>query len=187
MTTWASRYSLVRRVSQVDRLQLSSSDTDLHFLHLSSVQVHIFSPQAHRCSHDSLWDLSSLDHTRGPRCSLPVSWGRFHLSVQDLSLGHTAVRRQFQGHRRRFLQFPHPLHFTLILEGLLLHQIWDMQGQHPHLLQLLTLLRRQWPAGATHFLLIPAVLRPDTLLAVSLQVDSEFSWQHTLLLLCTFC
>ena len=29
----------------------------------------------------------------GPRRSLPVSWGRFHLSVQDLSLGHTSVRR----------------------------------------------------------------------------------------------
>ena len=125
-----------------DRLQLSSSDTDLHFLHLSSVQVHSFSPQAHRCSQDSLWDLSSLDHTRGPRRSLPVSWGRFHLLVQDLSLGLTSVRRQFQGRRRHFLQFLHPLHFTLILEGLLLHQIRDMQGLQLHFLQLLTQLRR---------------------------------------------
>ena len=168
MTTWASRYSLVRRVSQVDRLQLSSSDTDLHFLHLRLVQVHSFSPQAHRCSQDSLWDLSSLDHTQGPRRSLPVSWGRFHLSVQDLSLGHTSVRRQFQGRRRRFLQFLHPLHFTLILEGLLLHQIRDMQGLQLHFLQLLTQLRRQWLAGVTHSLLIRAVL------VDSLQVGSDF-------------
>ena len=61
-----------------------------------------------------------------------------------------------------------PLHFTLILEGLLLHQIRDMQGLQLHFLQLLTQLRRQWLAGVTHSLLIQAVL------VDSLQVGNDF-------------
>ena len=79
------------------------------------------------------------------------------------------------------------LHHTLGFEGLCHHQIWDVQGQHLHLLQLLTLLRRQWLVGVTRSLLIPVVLHPDILLVASLRVDSEFRRQHILLLLCAFC
>ena len=43
-----------------------------------------------------------------------------------------------------------------------------MQGQHLHLLQLLTLLKRQWPAGVTRSLIIRIVP------VASLRVDSEF-------------
>ena len=70
---------------------------------------------------------------------------------------------------------------TFVLEGLCLQQIRDMQGLQLHLLQLLTLLRRPWPAGVTRYLLIPVVL------VDSLPVGSDFRWQHTLLLLYAFC
>ena len=84
-------------------LQLTSFLIDLHTLHHSTVQVPSFLLQAHRCLQDSLWVLSLLDLTQGPRRSLLALWGRFHRSVQELSLELTSVRRQFQDRRRHFL------------------------------------------------------------------------------------
>jgi hypothetical protein len=127
--------------------------------------------KAHRCSHDSLCDLSSLDHTQGPSRSLLVLWGQ---------IPPFSAAAQFGTHvSSSTLWFWRDC--TLVLEGLCLQQRRDMQGLQLHLLQLLTLLRRPWPAGVTRYLLIPVVL------VDSLPVGSDFRRQHTLLLLYAFC